>query len=344
MPLRVSPVRSPSSERDSGPSAWSARTSALRFARRMLSLRCPLSPLIPRPPRGVCAPRVQTFVTRIYECTTGVKGRVRAGSDGCGSIRSCGGSAYGVCVAVAGDRRGRRMRRSDATPAGSTAPHFVADGGGIDHRYEGDFQYFVGGGVAAFDCDDDGRSELYLAGGSAPAALYHNESPTGGALRFTPLAVAGHRPDGGHGRLPARRRRRRAHRSRRAARRRGRRPARARRLPVRAGQRVARHRRRRLVDRRLQRDVGGRRTSCPTLGVRRLPRRRIASRARTAGCCDRPANGERYAPPLALAPGYCTLSVLFSDWNRSGQRDLRVTNDRHYYRDGTDQLWRDRAG
>ncbi len=44
IPLRVSPVRSPSSERDSGPSAWSTWTSALRLARRMLSLRCPLSP------------------------------------------------------------------------------------------------------------------------------------------------------------------------------------------------------------------------------------------------------------------------------------------------------------
>ena len=32
--------------------------------------------------------------------------------------------------------------------------------------------------------------------------------------------------------------------------------------------------------------------------------------------------------------------MLFSDWSRSGQRDLRMTNDRHYYRDGTDQLWR----
>ena len=63
----------------------------------------------------------------------------------------------------------------------------MADSGGVDHRYQGDFQYFVGGGVAAFDCDDDGRSELFFAGGSAPAALYHNESPTGGALRFTPL-------------------------------------------------------------------------------------------------------------------------------------------------------------
>ena len=49
------------------------------------------------------------------------------------------------------------------------APRFVeqAAAAGIDHRYDGDFPYFVGGGVAAFDCDDDGRSELYFAGGSA---------------------------------------------------------------------------------------------------------------------------------------------------------------------------------
>ena len=64
------------------------------------------------------------------------------------------------------------------------APHFVDDtsASGIDHRYDGEFEYFVGGGVAAFDCDDDGRDELFLAGGSEPAALFHNDSPIGGAL------------------------------------------------------------------------------------------------------------------------------------------------------------------
>ncbi len=36
--------------------------------------------------------------------------------------------------------------------------------------------------------------------------------------------------------------------------------------------------------------------------------------------------------------------MLFSDWDRSGRRDLRVTNDRHYYTDGSDQLWRVAAG
>jgi hypothetical protein len=36
--------------------------------------------------------------------------------------------------------------------------------------------------------------------------------------------------------------------------------------------------------------------------------------------------------------------MLFSDWGRKGQRDLRMTNDRHYYRDGEEQLWRITGG
>jgi hypothetical protein len=62
-------------------------------------------------------------------------------------------------------------------------------------------------------------------------------------------------------------------------------------------------------------------------------------------CADnqlfRPAAGASgYAAPLALSPGFCTLSILFSDWDRSGGADLRVSNDRQYYRDGEEQLWR----
>ena len=56
------------------------------------------------------------------------------------------------------------------------------------------------------------------------------------------------------------------------------------------------------------------------------------------------AAGDVYAAPEPLTPGYCTLSVLFSDWSRSGRRDLRVTNDRHYYLDGEDQMWRIEPG
>ena len=184
-------------------------------------------------------------------------------------VRGLGG---GAAVAVAGDRRGRRMRRRRTDRAAADAPHFVADGGGIDHRYEGDFQYFVGGGVAAFDCDDDGRSELFFAGGSAPAALYRNESPIGGALRLHAAAVAGHRPDGGHRRLPARHRQRRPRRPRRAARRRGRGPARARRTagssgPTRRSASTAATRGPSPSARR-----GRASNALPDAGVRRLPR------------------------------------------------------------------------
>src|SRR3954454_4037152 len=72
-----------------------------------------------------------------------------------------------------------------SSPA-APAPKFVSDTtvSGIDHSYSGDFEFFVGGGVAAFDCDDDGRADLFFAGGTDPAALYRNESPIGGALRF----------------------------------------------------------------------------------------------------------------------------------------------------------------
>jgi len=71
-----------------------------------------------------------------------------------------------------------------------TRARFVeeAEAAGIDHVYDGEFTYFVGGGVATFDCDDDGRPDLYFAGGTNPAALYRNESPVGGALRFSQVA------------------------------------------------------------------------------------------------------------------------------------------------------------
>jgi hypothetical protein len=50
--------------------------------------------------------------------------------------------------------------------------------------------------------------------------------------------------------------------------------------------------------------------------------------------------GRRFGPPLALEPGHCALSMLFTDWDRSGTPALRISNDREYYKGGSEQLWR----
>ena len=62
--------------------------------------------------------------------------------------------------------------------------HEEALAAGIDHKYTGGWEFFVGGGVAAFDCNGDRKPDLFIAGGTSPAELYRNESPTGGALKF----------------------------------------------------------------------------------------------------------------------------------------------------------------
>ena len=45
---------------------------------------------------------------------------------------------------------------------------------GITSAYQGEWQYMVGGGVAAFDCNDDGFPDVALAGGEGVSTLYVN--------------------------------------------------------------------------------------------------------------------------------------------------------------------------
>ena len=240
----------------------------------------------------------------------------------------------GVALAMVAWRSG-----GSAANAGGV-PHFVDDTttAGIDHTYDGEFEFFVGGGVAAFDCDDDGRAELFFAGGTDPAALYRNESPVGGALQFARLpspvtdltAVTGAYPvdidSDGHLDLAVLRR---------------------------GGNVILRGRgdcRFEDANELFGVDGGDAWTvafSATWEGANALPTLAFGNYLTTdRQACDdsqlvRPtAAGDGYSPPIALSPGYCTLSILFSDWSRSGQRDLRVSNDRHYYREGEEQLWR----
>jgi enediyne biosynthesis protein E4 len=235
------------------------------------------------------------------------------------------------------------------TAAALGPPHFVEESAaaGVDHTYDGGPSFFAGGGVATFDCNGDGRPDLYLAGGSRPAALYRDDSPVGGVLRFTHLSdpatdladVNGAYPldIDGDGLVDL--------------------------AVLRVGGTVLL---RGLGDCRFAHadeawsfaQAGSWTTafSATWEGSARLPTLAIGNYLGldpagkpTSTCADnalfRPdAAGTGYAAPLTLTPGYCTLSILFSDWDRSGRRDLRVSNDRQYYVDGEEQLWRMGAG
>jgi hypothetical protein len=63
----------------------------------------------------------------------------------------------------------------------------------------------------------------------------------------------------------------------------------------------------------------------------------------TANWLHRP-EGQKFAKPLELTPSYCALSMLFTDWNKSGTPSLRISNDREYYEGGQEQLWRINPG
>ncbi len=249
--------------------------------------------------------------------------------------------ASGV-VAVAGLATAFAVPRLWGSSSG--APRYVeeAAAAGLVHAYDGDFFHFVGGGVAVFDCDGDGRQDLFLAGGSRPAALFRNRSPVGGALRFERVSsattdlsdVVGAYPIDidGDGTVDL--------------------------AVLRIGQNVLLRGkgdcRFEPANQTWHYDGGDDWTTAfsatwesgdafPTLALGNyLEPDSVRDRSYT--CADnqllRPdASGRRFGQPIKLAPGYCSLSMLFSDWNRSGHADLRVSNDRQYYRHGQEQLW-----
>jgi enediyne biosynthesis protein E4 len=225
-------------------------------------------------------------------------------------------------------------------------PHFAEEtsSAGIGHTYDGGFEFATGGGVAAFDCNLDGKPDLYLAGGSGSAALYRNESPVGGALRFTrvrdpetdltevtgayPIDIAGDGitdlavlRTGGNALLRGL-----------------------------GGCRFQR------ANERWGFDGGTSATmafSASWEAGATLPTLAFGNYVDPASndphhlCYDnalvRPSpNGRTFGMAAPLAPSWCALSMLFSDWSRSGRMDLRVSNDQHYYlpTDGQEQLWR----
>jgi hypothetical protein len=212
---------------------------------------------------------------------------------------------------------------------------------GIEHQFTGGWQFMVGGGVARFDCDGDTKPDVYIAGGTSKAALFRNTSTSGGPLKFEKVE-SGAELDAVTGAYP---------------------------LDIdsdgitdlvipRVGEDV------------LMRGKGGCRferaneawgfdggdawstaysatwekgATWPTLAIGTYIDRKQEDFP-WGNCTDsklyRPAaDGNGFAKPIALAPSYCALSMLFTDWNRSGTPSLRVSNDREYYKGGQEQLW-----
>ena len=231
-----------------------------------------------------------------------------------------------------------------ADPAKVAIPTFTEETAtsGIDSIYSGEWQYMVGGGVAVFDCNADGFPDIFLAGGSSPAKFYRNVSVRGGTLKFVPQ-TSGLELDKVTGAYP---------------------------LDIdgdgitdlvllRVGENVVM---RGLGDCRFERanerwgfDGGDAWSAAfsatwekgaewPTLAVGNYIDRTKETDP-WGSCTDnwlhRPlSNSERkFGPPILLKPSFCSLSMLFTDWNKSGTPSLRVSNDREYYEGGQEQLW-----
>lgn len=200
------------------------------------------------------------------------------------------------------------------------------------HQYDGGWEHFVGGGLTAFDCNSDGRTDLAAAGGSNPAAVFVNESEDTINLRMVPLPVSDTTGvyaldidndsildlvllrvgadqiwlgDGACGFAPAD-----------------------------------------MIDFPDKWTTAFSATFEQGQDRPTLTMGHYVDRTNPDGpfqACDtnslwRP-QGEGWTQTI-LEPGFCPLSALFTDWSRSGQADLRLSNDRHYYvTGGAEQLW-----
>ena len=209
---------------------------------------------------------------------------------------------------------------------------------GIVHSYDGDWEFMVGGGVSAFDCSGDGLPDLVFAGGTSPAALYLNQSAPG-TVRFAPVTsgleldrVTGAWPldVDGDGILDL--------------------------VVLRSGEDVVMRGEGQCRFTRANEAWGfdggdlwstafaatwEKGATWPTLAIGSYIDRE-AEAFPWGSCTDnrlfRP-KGQGWAAPLALKPSFCALSMLFTDWNLSGVPSLRVSNDREYYKGGTEQMW-----
>ena len=232
---------------------------------------------------------------------------------------------------------------------------------GIDHQYKGSWEYFVGGGLATFDCNQDRKPDLFIAGGKSTAKLFINHSSTAGTLSFQQAKldlserdlkkVTGAYPldIDGDGLLDL--------------------------VLLRVGSNILLKGQENCQFKKMNKAwqfEGGRSWSTafsamfegentfPTMAFGHYVNRsapgspwgtchdnqffRPVSSIGTDQKKNRKKQTPDYSHEILLSPGYCALSMLFTDWNKSGEPDLRISNDRHYYRGGEEQLWHIRPG
>lgn len=216
---------------------------------------------------------------------------------------------------------------------------------GLASKYQGDWEYMVGGGVSAFDCDDDGFPDLLLPGGEEKSKFYRNASTRGGALKFEEKQsglevdkLLGSYPIDidGDGIMDV--------------------------VLLRLGENIVMRGKGACHFERANEAwnfKGGdgwsasfaatweKGNTWPTLAVGNYIDQK-QDMMPWGSCTDnwlhRPeavtgGPQRRFADPLPLKPSYCPLSLLFTDWNRSGTPSLRVSNDREYYKGGREQMW-----
>lgn len=209
----------------------------------------------------------------------------------------------------------------------------------VRQSYDGDWNHFVGGGLAVLDCNDDRLPDFYAAGGSAPSRLFLNQSKKGGEIAFAegsvpalPEVIGAYPMDvDGDGLLDI--------------------------VVLRDGPNVILRGEGRckfsLAPASWRFDGGNEWTTAFSATFERgqewptFAFGNYVDKTNPNGpfeACDknyliRP-DARAFGPRVPVEPGYCALSMLISDWRRNGMSDLRISNDRQYYvRQGREQMW-----
>jgi enediyne biosynthesis protein E4 len=226
----------------------------------------------------------------------------------------------------------------------------VTAASGVTSVYAGDYLYMVGGGASSFDCNKDGYPDLFTAGGEGKSSVFRNTSRQGNDISFKKVKsgaeldkVTGAYPldvdADGHVDL----------------------------VVLRVGEnkllRGLGNCKFEVANKRWGFDGGDgwstafsatfeKGASFPTLAIGNYIDR--TQELSPWGSCtenwlhrariDQKKPPLAFTKPVALKPSHCALSMLFTDWNRSGTPSLRVSNDREYYEGGEEQMWKIVAG